>query len=206
MLRRTSRAILLALSISILAASTIGCFGSFKLVHGIYGFNRDVTRNKILQSAILLGMIIIPVYEIGALADWIIFNVIEFWSGGGVSRATSGPAIEAAIGDPDGLGTQAQRAVEISPTETLHLRKTDATTVGIEIRREGEPSSMWTYEWSGDGLVLRDANGILIASVETAGSGYDVVDSKGRTIAHYSDEAADAMLASLLRAHGESTR
>ena len=58
-----------------------GCYGGFPLTNKIYGFNGDISRHKIVQTVTFWVFIIFPVYEIGMLADAIIFNLVEFWTG-----------------------------------------------------------------------------------------------------------------------------
>ena len=61
------------------------CFGKFALVGKIYKFNDGIMGNDLLgrfvKSLVMWAMYIIPVYEIGALIDLIILNLIEFWTG-----------------------------------------------------------------------------------------------------------------------------
>ena len=68
-------------TLSILLISLSGCFGSFNLTKNVYHANEDVSDNGFVQSAVMVGMFIIPVYEIAGIADLLVFNVIEFWSG-----------------------------------------------------------------------------------------------------------------------------
>ena len=58
-----------------------GCYGGFPLTNKIYGFNGDISRHKLVQTVTFWVFIIFPVYEIGMLADAIIFNLVEFWTG-----------------------------------------------------------------------------------------------------------------------------
>ena len=70
--------------ISISLASSIlfsGCYGSFKLVTSVHGWNGSVTDNKFVHELLFIGLNIIPVYGIAAFVDVLIINTIEFWSG-----------------------------------------------------------------------------------------------------------------------------
>lgn len=57
-----------------------GCTGSFNVTRNIYKIHRS-QENKWVDEVIFLAFAIIPVYGIGILADGVIFNSIEFWSG-----------------------------------------------------------------------------------------------------------------------------
>jgi len=50
------------------------------LTKKVYQVNGEV-RDKYLRSLVTWVFIIVPVYGISALADFIVFNTIEFWSG-----------------------------------------------------------------------------------------------------------------------------
>ena len=66
------------LSVSILSTS---CIGSFPLFHKIHSWNEGVSDNKFVNELVFICFHIIPVYEVCYLADGLIFNSIEFWSG-----------------------------------------------------------------------------------------------------------------------------
>jgi hypothetical protein len=62
-------------------ALSSACFGSFNATRKLWMFNRDVSKNKFAQEAVFLGMVILPVYGIGALVDVVGGNLVEFWTG-----------------------------------------------------------------------------------------------------------------------------
>ena len=57
-----------------------GCFGSFSLTRKVWEFNKEV-GDKIVQEAVFLVMVIIPVYEVCSFVDAVILNLVEFWTG-----------------------------------------------------------------------------------------------------------------------------
>lgn len=66
---------------ALLTTSTLtGCYGKFALTKKVYDLNGQVS-DKFLRSGLTWVFIIIPVYKIAALVDFIAFNTIEFWSG-----------------------------------------------------------------------------------------------------------------------------
>lgn len=69
-------AMMATLSISMLS----GCYGKFALTKKIYQANGQVS-DKFLRSGLTWVFIIVPVYGIAALVDFVAFNTIEFWSG-----------------------------------------------------------------------------------------------------------------------------
>ena len=56
------------------------CIGSFGLWNSLKDWNQGVS-NKFVNELIFLAFHIVPVYEISALADVLVLNSIEFWSG-----------------------------------------------------------------------------------------------------------------------------
>lgn len=63
-----------------LVAST-GCVGKFRLFNTIADWNVKFDQEKWINELIFLGLNIIPVYGFSMLADALVFNSIEFWTG-----------------------------------------------------------------------------------------------------------------------------
>jgi hypothetical protein len=76
-----------------------GCYGGFQLTKALYKFNGEVKlsedqkANRVAQSAVMILLVIIPVYQLAALADAIIINSIEFWTGKNPMTADGQPAV-----------------------------------------------------------------------------------------------------------------
>jgi len=66
----------LLLSVTLLCSS---CIGSFSLFNKLARWNTQVTSNKFLNE--LIGIILTPAYAFCGLADWLVLNSIEFWTG-----------------------------------------------------------------------------------------------------------------------------
>ncbi len=56
------------------------CIGSFALTNKLLTWNRSI-GSKIVNELVFIGFWILPVYEVSALADVLVINSIEFWSG-----------------------------------------------------------------------------------------------------------------------------
>ena len=67
----------LILSSSIICSS---CIGSFGLWSSLKDWNNSI-GNKFVNEIVFLAFHIVPVYEVAYLADIIVLNSIEFWSG-----------------------------------------------------------------------------------------------------------------------------
>ena len=64
----------------LLATSLQGCFGKFALTRKLYTMNSQV-ENKYLRSGLTWVLLIVPVYHVVGLVDFVVINTIEFWSG-----------------------------------------------------------------------------------------------------------------------------
>ncbi|MBV8757969.1 MAG: DUF3332 family protein [Deltaproteobacteria bacterium] len=74
------------MALSLTAALATGCYGSYGAFHAVHRWNGHATENKIANSAIHLGMWILPIYPLCLLGDFLVFNNIEFLTGTPVFR------------------------------------------------------------------------------------------------------------------------
>lgn len=70
-------AVLLTLAAAIPMTS---CIGSFTLTKKVMAWNNQV-GNKFLNEVVFVAFWILPVYEVSSIADLLVLNSIEFWSG-----------------------------------------------------------------------------------------------------------------------------
>lgn len=56
------------------------CIGSFQLTNKLLTWNRAIS-NKFVNELVFVAFWILPVYEVSGLADFLVINSIEFWSG-----------------------------------------------------------------------------------------------------------------------------
>ena len=70
------------LSVMMVAFSIMfsSCIGSFQLTSKLKNFN-DGIGSKWVNELVFVAFCIVPVYELSALADVLVLNSIEFWSG-----------------------------------------------------------------------------------------------------------------------------
>ncbi len=72
-----SVALILCCASSLLMTS---CIGSFNLTKNVLSWNNQV-GNKFVNELVFFAFWILPVYEVTGLADLLVINSIEFWSG-----------------------------------------------------------------------------------------------------------------------------
>ncbi len=70
-----------AVAALLLASTTLtSCIGSFSLTKSVLSWNNQVS-NKFVNEVVFFAFWVLPVYEVTAIADVLILNSIEFWSG-----------------------------------------------------------------------------------------------------------------------------
>lgn len=67
-----------ALSLTLLSTS---CLGSFKAFNNLRDWNDGLTENKFLDNLVFWGLCAVQVYTLAFVADAIVLNLIEFWTG-----------------------------------------------------------------------------------------------------------------------------
>lgn len=65
---------------ALLCSSMTSCMGKFALTRNLYAWN-DQVSNKFVNEIVFVAFWILPVYEVCGLADLLVLNTIEFWSG-----------------------------------------------------------------------------------------------------------------------------
>ena len=136
-------ALVLAAAVGALSA---GCFGKFQLTRKVYDINRSIDE-KYVRSAATWIFVFVQVYTVAALLDFIVFNVIEFWSG-------ENPVAEATV--------------------TKAFTQGDGRTV-LTLSRDGSATVAVIERYEGERLVstlrVRDDGRGKVAAVETAAGG-----------------------------------
>ena len=70
-----------ALICTICGALTLpSCIGSFTLSNKLLSWNKQI-GNKFVNELVFFAFWVLPVYEVSGLADILVLNSIEFWSG-----------------------------------------------------------------------------------------------------------------------------
>jgi hypothetical protein len=112
-----------------LIVSLSGCFGSFGLTKKVYEMNDSASDNGFVKSLLMVGLMIIPVYGVAVLADVLVLNTIEFWSG------------DNPVSMKDG---EHQRQVFQHEGKTYTV---DATQNLFKIRSSEDPSTQYTLRF-----------------------------------------------------------
>ncbi len=65
---------------AVLCSSLTSCMGQFALCRNLYAWNEQIS-NKFVNELVFVAFWVLPVYEVCGLADLLVLNSIEFWSG-----------------------------------------------------------------------------------------------------------------------------
>lgn len=136
MKKKTLKLMLVGLLTSSLLFSS--CIGSFGLFNKLLSWNKTID-SKFVNELVFIAFWIVPIYEISLLADIVVINSIEFWSG-------SNPVAD--------VGT----IKKVETPEGLYAIET--TTNGYHIQKEGSDDALnlifdemdqsWSYDYEGE--------------------------------------------------------
>ena len=164
---RSMRAVAAATAV----AFSAGCFGSFALTRKLWDFNNTVSREKGIKELLFLVLVIVPVYEIAALGDALIFNTVEFWGG-------KNPITTTRHGDRD--------VVVERTADGLH----------IEVLEPGKAARSFDIAVRDDGATaLERGRGVPSATASVDGAGVTLLDASGRELLHRTMPEAEALAA-----------
>ena len=84
----------LAIAITLACSMTFSsCIGSFALTNKVLSWNKQI-GSKFVNELVFVSFSIRPVYEISAIADVLVINTIEFWSGSNPVSANSTKVVD----------------------------------------------------------------------------------------------------------------
>jgi hypothetical protein len=150
------RATIIALILACLTLSNTACIGRMAVSGKVMEFNLSVSEDKWAREIVFLALYIIPVYGFAGIADLIVVNSIEFWTG---TNPVNGQPRLAHAGDQNhGMtadGSEAISTLRKDGSIDIEIRSADGDAYFVNVLRE-------------DGAVVgRDADGRRIASVDS---------------------------------------
>jgi hypothetical protein len=177
---RIGKAIAVSLAVSI-GAFSAGCYGKFQLTRNLYSVNQSVDDQYV--RSVLTWILIIP-YAFTGLLDFLVFNVIEFWSGQNPIAAVSVTREHAEANGKAVLTLSREGAMTTAavtryeggaPVSTLRIRDDGAGTVtavetaaGREVRRvvavRGEDGSVALTVATAEGLATEQVPASTVRS------------------------------------------
>ena len=108
------------LVVAIVAGSVLltGCMGQFRLTDKVYSWNKKASSDRWVNEIIFAGMaVLLPVYGMTLLADGVIFNSIEWWSGSNpIASAGQQKRVLGADGSVALMTMRADGAIDVKTT------------------------------------------------------------------------------------------
>jgi hypothetical protein len=150
--RPARNALVLGLAATFVTTAT-GCFGTgrFRAISTIYDFNKSASDNGVVRSLVMVGLIVIPVYEIAGLVDILVLNTMDFFNGGGGKMASTQTL-------PDGT--------------KLLMAKVDTDTVRVRhVDLQGKETSFDVVRVGDHAGYVRAADGRILGNVEKLSDG-----------------------------------
>lgn len=143
-----------------------GCYGRFPLTRAVYKLNADLgnefeastNQRGICKTLVMWGFLIIPVYGFATLADGLVLNLIEFWTGDqieiGKTKTING--VDAAWAEGD------------NPNEVKLIFSRDGETFAERVFVRCSETEMAVRDAEGRelGTLLRDGSTISVYDVE----------------------------------------
>lgn len=123
------------------------CIGSFGLTNKLLSWNRSID-SKFVNELVFIAFWIVPVYEISALADVLVINSIEFWSG---SNPVADVGTIKTIDARDGVYTVETKA------DGYHIQKQGEEKAVDLVFNQADQS--WNVEANGESAKLLKFNG-----------------------------------------------
>ncbi len=149
-MKKKSFSVLLA---TIVAGSVMfsSCIGSFALTNKLLDWNRTLD-SKFVNELVFIAFWIVPVYEIASLADILVINSIEFWTG-------SNPVADA--GTVKNVETEKGLYAIETKADGYHIEKDgqaidlvfDKTDKSWSVEANGESQKLMRFE-GGDKVVM----------------------------------------------------
>lgn len=171
MRRSWTRPVALALSLAFVGPLTAGCYGKFALSKKVFDWNGSL-GNKFVISLVFFILNVVPVYGITLFVDWILLNVIEFWTGNNPAAMLDGETQERIVKREGGgelkmtlsdRGT-AMRVVITEPGKDVKVMEFRKTDKGFEaLDGAGKLVASSTADASG-AIAVRTADGALLGS------------------------------------------
>ena len=167
-----------------------GCYGPFELTKKVHKWNGEVSDNKWVVELVFLVAAWLPVYGIATLADAVIFNSVEFWTGENPLTKASADGVRAS-----------KRIVRGDQTIVLQrVASTGGDALVIEQSVKGQPAQSLRIQHQGDQTVALNGQGEVVFTAQTQEDGSLVIaNAKGDQVAHYSREQAKQIINSALQ-------
>lgn len=157
------------------------CIGSFSLTSKLLSWNKTV-GDKFVNELVFFAFWILPVYEVSTLADVIVLNSIEFWSGSNpVAKGTK------VIDGKDG-----RYLVKCDGKGYTIKSETDGSVVRLDFKQD---TQTWSYTVNGETHDLFTIVDDTHVKLPTRDGNWQVVELSQAGVYAYQQMALDTQLA-----------
>ena len=173
-MRRTHR---LGVALLAVAMFTSGCYGPFYLTRKVWDWNGKV-GGKWTNEVVFLVLAWLPVYSLATLADGIIFNSIEFWTGNNPVQNVRN----------DAPAHRTKRIVRgDAEAQLTQLSGPEGEQLTIQQYQHGQPAGSLFIQHKDGATIGTDANGNVLFTAKTMADGSVVIsDAHGKVVNSYS--------------------
>ncbi len=172
-------------ALAILLVSSAGCYGPFLLTRKLHAWNGTLGDKWINEMGFLV-MAWLPIYSIATLADAIVFNSMEFWTGRNpltvnADRMTTKRIVR---GDAEAILT--------------HRRDAEGEQLLIEQYEHGRPAGTLSIAQAGGMTVASDAQGHVLFRAQTLpDAGVLITNADGTLVRSYTPGEAKQLAESV---------
>ena len=183
---RTARPFRFSAGVLALILGVSGCYGPFNLTRRLHAWNGHA-GSKWEQEFLFLLLVWAPVYGFTSLADAVLFNSLEFWTG---NNPVTPPRASRVMKTKRFTRAGEEVVLTYVPTE-------DRAQLNVQQFREGQPAGTLRMEQR-DGMTIgSDAEGHVLLTAQTRADGGVVVrDAQDQPVASYSSSQVERLLAS----------
>ena len=154
--RRFKLVAVLTMSLAIISS---GCIGNFGLSGKVRKFNLEQTQDRWGREILFVILYIIPVYGFAGLADIIVFNSIEFWTGKNPIN-----------GSPSVTPVSDNRTFENEDGTTLSMTLREDGSIDVEAVGVDGDRHFTNLVRMGNGVAVRDRSNAVIGRSPGVGS------------------------------------
>ena len=156
----------------LISFASVGCTGSFMLTKKVYNWHRGLGEKWSDEFGFLVCSLL-PIYGLSTLADSLVFNSIEFWTG-------HNPVSEAKV------ETQ-KKFVKSGDEKAMMSYNAQANELKIASEKKGLHPIQIALEKKGNTVITKDGNGgVLYTTTKTENGDYLVYNRDSKLIKSYS--------------------
>lgn len=148
------RKVITLITLLVFAVGGSGCYGGFHLTKALYKFNGEIKlngneqANHVARSVVMVVLVIVPIYQLAALADALIVNSIEFWTGKNPLLADAQPTMETILRGDERYVQTFIRTASTKEMQIDYYKKGRHVNTLVVRQEENSPAMTAELRWS----------------------------------------------------------